>query len=76
MIAINIALGFSIPQVDNAAHLGGLVMGFAGGVLLDRPLLDQPRMTPRRWLGATAFVLLLVPLWYLPLAIARIRGEV
>ncbi len=75
LIAINIALGLSIPQVDNAAHVGGLLMGFAGGVLLDRPLLQEPRMTPRRWLGATAFVLLLVPLRFLSLAIALLRGE-
>lgn len=75
LIAINIALGFSIPQVDNAAHVGGLIMGFAGGLLLDRPLLEAPRMTPRRWLGAAAFVVLLVLLRFLPWAVAMLRGE-
>jgi len=75
LIAINIALGLSMPQVDNAAHVGGLLMGFAGGFLLDRPLLLEPRMTARRWLGATAFVLLLVPLLFLPLALAVVRGQ-
>jgi membrane associated rhomboid family serine protease len=75
LIAINIALGLSMPQVDNAAHVGGLLMGFAGGVLLDRPLLEEPRMTQRRWVGAIALVLLLVPLRFLPLVLAMLRGE-
>jgi membrane associated rhomboid family serine protease len=61
LIAINVALGLSIPQIDNSAHLGGLVLGFAGGFLLDRPLLAEPRMTPRRWNGALLLALLLVP---------------
>lgn len=32
--AVNLALGFTIPYVDNAAHLGGLVAGAALGALL------------------------------------------
>lgn len=27
MVLINLALGFAIPQIDNAAHLGGLIAG-------------------------------------------------
>jgi len=75
LIAMNIAFGLSIPQVDNAAHVGGLLMGFAGGFLLDRPLLQEPRMTARRWLGAAAFAALLAALSFLPLAVAMLRGE-
>lgn len=29
MLIINIAIGFMIPQIDNAAHIGGLVIGVA-----------------------------------------------
>ena len=34
LVAINLAFGFMVPGIDNWAHIGGLVMGFAlGGVL-------------------------------------------
>ena len=36
MIA-NIAIGLQIPQVDNAAHIGGLVAGMILGALLPHP---------------------------------------
>lgn len=64
LIAINVALGLSIPQVDNAAHFGGLLFGFLGGFLVDRPLLEEPRMTARRWLGALVMVVLIPPLLF------------
>ncbi len=31
---INIFLGFTVPQIDNAAHLGGLAVGLAAGFLV------------------------------------------
>jgi len=62
LIGINVALGFSIPHVDNAAHFGGLLAGFIAGVLMDRPLLETPRMTGRRWVGAAVSAALIVPL--------------
>jgi membrane associated rhomboid family serine protease len=33
-VAINVALGLTVPYVDNAAHMGGLVAGFVLGLLL------------------------------------------
>lgn len=33
-IAINVAIGFMIPQIDNAAHLGGALSGFILGVAM------------------------------------------
>ena len=39
---LNLALGFMVPFVDNAAHLGGFVGGLALGVLL-RPRWAAPR---------------------------------
>lgn len=32
-IGINLVLGFTVPVVDNAAHLGGLIAGFVFGLL-------------------------------------------
>lgn len=34
MIGINLLIGMSIPQVDNSAHIGGLISGFLLGWLL------------------------------------------
>jgi membrane associated rhomboid family serine protease len=37
LIAINLFIGFSIPRIDNAAHIGGLVAGaWLGAVLVPR----------------------------------------
>ncbi|WP_119396062.1 rhomboid family intramembrane serine protease [Salinibius halmophilus] len=33
-IAINVAIGFMIPQIDNAAHLGGAISGFILGIVM------------------------------------------
>lgn len=49
IIALNVALGFSIPQIDNAAHFGGLLSGFLLGVALAQPLSqDGVRRRGRR----------------------------
>lgn len=40
-VVLNVALGFSIAGVDNAAHLGGLAMGFLNG------LIASPQVTER-----------------------------
>ncbi len=34
----NLVLGFCIPGIDNAAHVGGLLAGLVGGAVLSRPL--------------------------------------
>jgi hypothetical protein len=34
LIGINLLIGFSVPNIDNAAHIGGLVAGAALGFLL------------------------------------------
>ncbi|MFN8653400.1 MAG: rhomboid family intramembrane serine protease [Gemmatimonadales bacterium] len=40
--AVNLVLGFSIPTIDNAAHLGGLAGGLLCGVLLVSDLIAWP----------------------------------
>jgi rhomboid protease GluP len=72
VIGLNLLIGFSMPQVDNAAHVGGLLLGVLGGVLLDRPLVAEPRMSARRWTGVLLLLAALAPLAWL--ALERVRG--
>ena len=39
-LAINLAIGFLIPMIDQAAHVGGLVGGAVGGIAV------APRLQP------------------------------
>lgn len=55
-IGLNVLIGFSLPFIDNAAHLGGLAAGVAGGVLLSRDLPPAPQ--PATWRTAGALLLL------------------
>jgi rhomboid protease GluP len=41
-IAINLAMGFTIPQIDNSAHIGGLLAGALCGWTLAAPLDRSP----------------------------------
>jgi membrane associated rhomboid family serine protease len=49
-IFINVAIGFSVTFIDNAAHLGGLAVGVVGGLVLSRelPPAKQPSPSARR----------------------------
>lgn len=70
VIGLNLVLGFTIPRIDNLAHLGGLIAGFALGYgLAPRyQIVDEYTTAPRvvdtvslvnRWWVATLGVLLL-----------------
>jgi len=37
VIGINVVFGFIVPQIDNAAHLGGLVAGFIASAIIHLP---------------------------------------
>ena len=74
MIGINLVFGFTVPGINNIAHLGGLLAGFGlGWVLAPRyevrwtlvesaPVGMMFDLTPKRtrWLGAAAVVLVLL----------------
>jgi membrane associated rhomboid family serine protease len=40
-IAINVFLAFSVPYLDNAAHLGGLVIGLFAGIMATDSALER-----------------------------------
>jgi rhomboid protease GluP len=52
-IGISLGLGFMVPGIDNGAHLGGLLAGFAAGWLMVRSL---DRAQRRRMAPATLFL--------------------
>ena len=52
-IAIDILLGFIIPHINNAAHLGGLGVGFAAGLVLT-PGINAKRPTQPKAVQALA----------------------
>jgi len=55
--AVNIGLGMMVPQIDNAAHIGGLLVGFVAGTVLSRdlPPAPQPSATQRVVVIAACF---------------------
>ncbi|MEZ4474163.1 MAG: rhomboid family intramembrane serine protease [bacterium] len=57
VVAINVVLSLSVPQIDKAAHLGGFVVGMAAAWLVlprDRRLRPLDPGGTRMWLGALA----------------------
>jgi rhomboid protease GluP len=78
MIGINLVFGFTVPGINNIAHLGGLLTGFALGYVMAphyqiewalvgaKPVGRMRDRTPRqwRWLGiGTVILLLLAGVW-------------
>lgn len=70
LVAINLIFGFSVGGIDNAAHIGGMIAGFAIGFLLvprylrpqlgesDRKLVDLASLARRWWVPLGAGLLL------------------
>ena len=75
LVAISLAYGFVTPGIDNWAHIGGLAMGFALGIILAEPL-ERHRAYPvltrpaRRSPGSNRRVMLAVP----PIALLLVAG--
>ncbi|MEK7270340.1 MAG: rhomboid family intramembrane serine protease [Planctomycetota bacterium] len=61
-VGINLFLGFSIPAIDNAAHIGGLLAGCVLGFLGARPLKPAARRAagPGRSAAVAIAILLLL----------------
>jgi rhomboid protease GluP len=55
LIGINLAIGFAIPGIDNAGHIGGLIGGFLASAIVHLPKHIKP--VPRI-IGLAAAVLL------------------
>jgi rhomboid protease GluP len=69
LLALNLYLGFSIPNISNTAHLGGLAGGFAFGWLMAPTVYSRKKLQA---LSPVAIVLgaeiLLLGAWLLYLA--------
>jgi len=72
-IAYNLIFGAAIPGISNAAHLGGLVMGFAVGALL--PSAAAPEDSRRNRLVVVT-ILCSVALISAAIAVKQLRGGV
>jgi rhomboid protease GluP len=66
LLALNLYLGFSIPNISNTAHLGGLAGGFAFGWLMSPTTFSRKRL---RALTPVAIVLgaeiVILAAWFL-----------
>jgi rhomboid protease GluP len=57
LVAINVFYGFGTSGIDNAAHIGGLLGGFAMGLALARPMGQALSMKKSATFGFAALVL-------------------
>ena len=74
IIGINLFLGFTIPGIDNLAHLGGLIAGFVMGYSLAPryEVVDRYTLTPR-----VVDTVSLLKRWWVPaLAIVILSGGI
>ncbi|MEM8531318.1 MAG: rhomboid family intramembrane serine protease [Chloroflexota bacterium] len=69
VIVLNLFIGFSVPNIDNMGHIGGLIGGVAvGWFLAPRFAIDQTqyppvvvrRSLPSAWIGTASVVVLLL----------------
>jgi rhomboid protease GluP len=56
LLAINIGLGFVLPQLDYTAHLGGLVAGFIAAAIVHLPKKRKPLVQVISLIGYTALI--------------------
>jgi rhomboid protease GluP len=59
IIGINLAIGFVIPNIDNAGHIGGLIGGFLAALIVQLPKRKQLLL---RLAGTAVTIILLIGL--------------
>ena len=67
LIIINLALGYSVPGIDNAGHIGGLFAGMLVSGLMAPPALDWLR-EPELTRAAPSQIMVVVPIAVVALA--------
>ncbi|HEY6125151.1 MAG TPA: rhomboid family intramembrane serine protease, partial [Steroidobacteraceae bacterium] len=58
----SLVIGAAHPLIDNACHIGGLLAGFASGVILARPFTPEARSTPQPAKVLVAILAIVLPL--------------
>ena len=58
VLGINLAFGFTIPGIDNAGHIGGLVGGFVSAGIFHLPKKKRPLLQTAFLLAAVAAIVL------------------
>ncbi|WP_243290557.1 rhomboid family intramembrane serine protease [Bacillus sp. FJAT-47783] len=61
VIAINLSLGFAIPNIDNAGHIGGLIGGFVAALIVQLPKMSRNTF---RLVGIALSVMMITSLLY------------
>ena len=59
VILINLAIGFMIPNIDNACHIGGLIGGFLTAMALGIPENEKKSDTINGIIMLTIYILFL-----------------
>ncbi|HXV59777.1 MAG TPA: rhomboid family intramembrane serine protease [Vicinamibacteria bacterium] len=70
VVVFNLLFGFMWPRIDNAGHLGGLLVGLITGAALHRPLPVRPR-SALRYLAVPMVLAVLAGLAELSRALAQ-----
>jgi rhomboid protease GluP len=65
VLAMNLFIGFTVPQIDNSAHIGGLVAGFLCGLAARRPVRTPPVLGPARFMRIAIVALAITGLAFL-----------
>jgi len=68
--------GFTVPAIDNAAHVGGLISGFLMGLLLAKPLSrKRPALAPAMLAHAGSVTLLITAITLAPPAYYNYQAQ-
>ena len=74
IIAINVFIASAIPQIDNAAHLGGLLAGMAIGSIIAPRSIQQTQLWAYPVFGQSAVIVRIVKATPAKLIIASLAG--